>query len=159
MHGGGDLRPNIVRTGSATLTVVGKPRTNVLIWLLPPGMVLAVAVGAWIVRGQPLGVLGYVLAAMLLIPLAWVVISALWPASADRKCPACGRDSLVRMSEESTMGLECRSCNWRDESASSWFLAEEEGPLEDVVMLQRGRKSKRKAKRGRSVVDTSPHAD
>ena len=31
------------------------------------------------------------------------------------------------------------ACGWRDESASAWLLAEEEGPLEELVLAQRRR--------------------
>jgi len=132
---------------------------SVLVWFLPLEMVLAVALAALIVRGQPLGILGYVLGVLLVVPIAWVVISALWPASADRRCPACRADALERLDAASTTGLACRSCGWRDESASAWLLAEEEGPLEDIVLRQRGRRPSAAPKAPRSAVENTAAAD
>ncbi len=73
----------------------------------------------------------------------WVMASLLWPDRADRKCPECGLDTLERMDQESTMGLRCGSCGFEDETLSSWFLAEEEGPLEKIVLAQRDGAKKR----------------
>jgi len=116
-------------------------RKTILAGLIPVGVLLAVTLGAVIVRGRPRVLLGVVLGVMLLVPVVWVAVSALWPARADRACPGCGHDTLVRRDPASTVGLECPSCGWCDETASSWLLAEEEGPLEDVVLRQRGRRS------------------
>ena len=71
----------------------------------------------------------------------WVALSALWPAKADRRCPKCGEDTLVRLDPDTTTGLRCSACDHVDPEATSWFLAEEEGPLEDLVLRQRGRSS------------------
>ncbi|MFT5290788.1 MAG: hypothetical protein ACI8QS_002874 [Planctomycetota bacterium] len=73
----------------------------------------------------------------------WVLTSILWPSRADRSCPDCGLDTLERMDLETTMGLRCGSCGFMDETLSSWFLAEEEGPLEEIVLAQRGRTKSR----------------
>ena len=86
---------------------------------MPPALLGGVLLGVVIVRGGPLAVLGWVLAAMFAAPVAWVLASALWPASADRTCPTCGADALERLDRETTHGLRCRSCGWRDEAASS----------------------------------------
>jgi hypothetical protein len=130
-----------------------------LAWLMPLVMLLAIVLGAVIVRGQPRVALYVILTVMLLIPVLWVLVSALWPGTADRGCPGCGKDTLVRSDSESTVGLECPSCGWRDETASAWFLAEEEGPLEDIVLRQRGRRPLAKPKPNRSVVDTPGPSD
>jgi hypothetical protein len=109
-------------------------------WFVPPVLLLAVLLGAGIARRGPFSLFGLVLLALALVPALWVLVSALWPARAERRCPACGRDGLARASPRSTVGLVCRACGWRDDEASSWTLAEEEGPLEDVVLEQRGRR-------------------
>jgi len=109
-------------------------------WWLPTVLLLAVAAGLAIglAGPHPLGViLGM---ALVVVPIGWVLVSALWPAEARRTCPGCGQESLERLDPGSTHGLVCRSCDWRDESASAWLLAEEEGPLEDLVLAQRGRR-------------------
>jgi len=135
------------------------PLPTWLAWLFPLVMMLAVVLGAVIVRGQPRVALGVILTLMLLIPVVWVLVSVLWPGTADRGCPGCGEDTLVRSNPESTVGLECPSCGWHDEVASGWFLAEEEGLMEDIVLRQRGRLPLAKRKPNRSVVDTSARAD
>lgn len=112
---------------------------RVLVALFPL-VLLATVIGAIaLARANPkaLFVGLFVLAAAL--PLAWLTVSALWPARADRTCPTCGAAALERLDANSTHGLGCRACGWRDESASGWLLAEEEGPLEPLVLARRPR--------------------
>jgi len=120
-------------------TTRNRNRTLLLV-AAPPLYLGAALLGAWIVIARPVAVLGWLLAALVAVPVLWVLVSALWPARAERGCPACGRDALARIDPETTQGLVCRACGWRDESASGWLLAEEEGPLEDIVLAQRARR-------------------
>ena len=116
----------------------GKP-SPALSWCAPAFFLLAVAAGVGIVLHRPLSMFGGVLAALAAVPVGWVLASALWPAKAERRCPACGKDALERLDERATHGLVCRACGHRDASASAWLLAEEEGPLEEIVLAERGR--------------------
>ena len=128
-------------------------------WLLPPAIVAGLALALWLLRGSPPESLRYAAGALFVVPVLWVVVSALWPARADRTCPRCGRDSLRRLSRANTQGLVCTRCDWRDPAASSWFLAEEEGPLEDLVLEQRERKRTLRRRVRRSPVDSGRVAD
>lgn len=116
-----------------------KPLPSWIAWCLPVVLLAAVGLGLWIVRARPLSLFGAVLVGLACVPAGWVLVSALFPAKAERRCPACGADALVRLDARSTQGLRCRACDWCDPSASAWLLAEEEGPLEDIVLAQRGR--------------------
>jgi len=109
-------------------------------WLTPLAPLAAIAAALVVVRRPPGGLLGLVLLALLGAAVGWIVVSTLWPARAERTCPRCGRDGLARIDRWSTIGLRCRDCGWRDESRSSWLLAEEEGPLERTVLRQRSRR-------------------
>jgi hypothetical protein len=110
-----------------------------LAWCAPALLLGAVLLAAWIVFARPFSLFGLVLGAVAAVPIGWVLVSALWPARAERRCPGCGADALARLDARATHGLVCRACGWRDESASAWLLAEEEGPLEEIVLAQRGR--------------------
>ena len=114
--------------------------SRALVWCAPALFLAAVAAGVAIVLHRPLFLFVGVLAALAAVPVGWVIVSALWPAKAERRCPACGRDALRRLDPRATHGLVCRACGHRDESASAWLLAEEEGPLEEIVLAERGRK-------------------
>lgn len=127
---------------------------RIVAWLAPPVFLGAVLVAFRLVQGRPVGIFGWIVAVLVAVPVAWVVISALWPARADRTCPSCGRDALRRLDRESAVGLACRACGWRDESQSAWLLAEEEGPLEEIVLRQRGRRLPARRDRSRSAVDS-----
>lgn len=70
----------------------------------------------------------------------WVLAASLWPAKADRTCPQCGEDALERLDPDTTMGLRCTACGHTDPTKSGWFLAEDEGPLEELVLRQRAAK-------------------
>lgn len=111
-------------------------------WLVPLAMLAAVGLGSALALGLSRDAFGPIVGFLFAVPLLWVVISALWPARADRKCPACDRDTLERLDAEATYGISCSSCGFTDESQSSWLLAEEEGPLEEIVLEQRRRKSR-----------------
>jgi len=110
-----------------------------LAWLVPGLMLAAVLVGVLLVRGGSPAWFGAVALTLGILPAGWVLVSALFPARAERRCPACGQDALARRSPDATHGLRCRACGWADEAASAWLLAEEEGPLEHIVLAERGR--------------------
>jgi len=109
---------------------------------MPAVFLFAVALGVWIVFRRPLSLFVGVLASLAAVPVGWVMISALWPARAERRCPACGANALERIDRQKSHGLVCRACGHRDESASAWLLAEEEGTLEDMVLAERGNRRK-----------------
>src|SRR5262249_37526493 len=51
--------------------------------------------------------------------LVWVLTSVLWPGRADRTCPACGEQSLLRLDPGSTQGIVCSACGHEDAAESS----------------------------------------
>ncbi len=108
-------------------------------FILPPILLGSVVLTASFLLASPPLMFGALTGAILLGGLLWILASSLWASKADRDCPECGRQKLVRLDPATTMGLSCSACGWKDESASSWYLAEEEGPLEQTVMKSRGR--------------------
>ena len=112
-------------------------------------MLLGVLGGVWTVFQQPGWLAGVVLGAVLVIALVWLLTTTLWPSSADRSCPLCGKKSLKRIDPKTTRGLRCSACGYEDETASGWYLAEEEGALDEVVEASREGRSQahRQAKR------------
>ena len=107
-------------------------------WFVPPLALAAIGVGFVVVRARPANLFPWVVGALVLGVVGWVLISALTPAKADRRCPQCGADSLERLYRNTTRGLRCGRCAWQDETASSFFLAEDElTALEDVVLHER----------------------
>jgi len=123
--------------------MAARKRLERALWLAPIALPIALLgaglAGVGIALAGPTSLLGWVLVAAGALPILWVLGSALWPASAERTCPACRRNRVQRLDPRTTHGLVCPDCGWRDETASSWLLAEEEGPLEDIVLAQRGR--------------------
>ena len=120
-------------------------------WFAPPLFLLAVLAGAWVAFARPESPFALVIAGLAFVPATWVLVSALWPATADRRCPACGKSELERLDKDAAHGLRCRACAWRDEHASAWLLAEEEGAVDEIVRRRREREDSRV-----SAVD-SPH--
>lgn len=106
-------------------------------WLAPPLLLAAVVAAFALLRHGPDPLFGYALAAIFGLAGAWAALSIFWPSKPDRACPSCGRADLARIDPRTSLGLVCRSCAWRDESASGWFLAEDEGALEGIVLRQR----------------------
>lgn len=112
-------------------------------WWIPLVMLCGVGLGGALIFLRPEGLFVWFAVGSVLVIVGWVGISALFPATADRKCPACGEDALVRLDPDTHRGLACSACAWTDESASSFFLAEEEGALEEVVLRERARLARR----------------
>lgn len=113
-------------------------------WLVAPIALLAIGFGLWLALRRPQFLFWFLLGGLVLVPVGWTLVSALWPGKAERNCPACRKDALVRLDSSTTVGIRCTACGWRDESASAWLLAEEEGPLEELVLAQRGRRRERR---------------
>ena len=111
-------------------------------WLLPLVFLGAIAAGVAVVLRAPAWLFAAAFGALIAAGLAWVVISAWFPAAADRRCPACGALSIERLDLRTTTGLACGRCGWRDESASSFLLAEEEGALEPLVLAERAERAR-----------------
>jgi hypothetical protein len=107
-------------------------------WLVAPLLLAATSASILLVLRGPDELFGVAFGLVLALGLAWILVSSLFPGKADRVCPECGRETLARLDPRSTHGLRCRSCGWRDESASSFLLAEDDGaPLEDIVLRER----------------------
>lgn len=111
--------------------------TSRLAWLLPPLLLAAAAGGVALVLREPTWLLGVLLTVAIGAVFLWVLVSSLTPATADRACPACGEPRLVRLDPASTTGVRCEACGHRDAARSSFYLAEEEGSLEELVLAHR----------------------
>ncbi len=117
---------------------MARPKRLVFLGVLAPVFSLgALVLARSIVAEKPLWLFGAVLGLFFAAIAGWIVVSTLWPARAERRCPVCGSEALARIDPEATSGIACRKCNYRDDAASSWFLAEEEGSLESIVLRER----------------------
>jgi predicted RNA-binding Zn-ribbon protein involved in translation (DUF1610 family) len=106
--------------------------------LLPLAFLGALAAAIAFLRAPPGWVAGLVLGAVLASCGGWVLVSVLWPARAERTCPACGALALERRERTSTVGRRCRACGFAEDEESAWLLAEDEGvPLEPLVLEER----------------------
>lgn len=106
-------------------------------WFLPPILLASVFAGMAVVFRGPDEWFGWAMAILLGLGLLWIAISALLPSGADRRCPACGKEALRRLDPRTTRGVICSACGHTDELQSSFYLAEAEGPLEEIVLRER----------------------
>ena len=114
-------------------------RTVALTILVPLTTFGAIAIALSIVRRPPAGLLGAALTFVFGLSMLWILTSVLWPARAERTCPRCSERSLERLDANATHGIRCNACGFVDADQSSWLMAEEEGPLEELVLEGRGR--------------------
>jgi len=121
----------------------GSSWRRLALWTAPLWMLAAVVAGLLVALDPPSGLPELVLGLGGIVMVAWIAISVLWPARADRSCPACRQDALVRLDPDDAVGVRCTACGFRDETQSAWILAEEEGPLEGIVLEERKRGRKR----------------
>jgi hypothetical protein len=98
-------------------------------------MTVATVCGALLVLRGPDRAFVVALAALIGTVLVWILTSVFWPARADRKCPACGVESLRPLEPGTTRGIACEACGHEDAGESSFLMAEEDGaPLEPILI-------------------------
>ena len=107
------------------------------IWFVGPLSLLAEVAGVFFVMSGPSWVLGGTLAVLFGLTYLWIFVCVFSSANADRKCPQCGEYALEQLDPATTLGLVCSRCSFRDETASSFFLAEEEGQIEAMILSER----------------------
>ena len=122
--------------------VVGVNVRPGLVLLLPLLLLCAVGAGVALVFLRPPWLPTLVLSLVIGAGFLWALVGVFWPNRVDRTCPACGSEALTRVDPRTTLGLRCTACEHVDPTASGWFLAEEEGSLEDLVLRQRGRSAR-----------------
>ena len=101
--------------------------------------------GMYVVRA-PIALAAWTIAVLVAAAFLWMVVSIFLPARADRTCPACGEEGLVRLDPESIRGLRCTRCGHEDRETSAFLIAESEGPLEQAVLRDRARERARHAR-------------
>jgi hypothetical protein len=110
-------------------------------WFVAPLALVSIAAGMLLVFRSPEGLFGILFGTVLALGLGWILVCSLFPAKADRTCPECKRPGLVRLDRRTTRGVRCAQCGFRDATASSFLLAEDEGvPLEGTVLHERDRR-------------------
>jgi len=111
-------------------------------WLVAP-LLLAAAVGTLVLlRAEPKAFFGILLGAVVLVPIAWGLVSVFFPAYPDRRCPECRELAVAPLESRELHGLRCEACGWRDASASAWkFVEEGDAPLEPLVAQASERRS------------------
>ena len=123
----------------------------------------AIGLGFLALRSDPVFLFGWAFAAVVGAGLVWVLVSALSPTVIDRTCPHCGAAAVERLDPETTQGLACTVCDWRDGSESSFFLAEDDGvPIEPIVLAGRAQKGDRAGEKAAgpiAPVDSGPNVD
>lgn len=108
-------------------------------WLIGPLLLAAVSAGVLFVFRGPDHVFGIAFGLVLGLGFLWILVSTMFPSKPDRTCPQCGQDTLVRLDPKTTRGLTCGACAWTDASASSFYLAEDDGVLQDLVLRREDR--------------------
>lgn len=104
---------------------------------MPPSLLAATACAvAFVLRG-PDQVFGIAAAVLFGLAILWILISVFSPARAERICSSCGAEALRRLDPQTTRGIICAACGFVDEQHSAFLLAEEEGPLEPIVLRER----------------------
>lgn len=108
--------------------------------MIGPLCLLAVAAGVLFVRQGPAQAFVVTISILVGTVLLWVLVSVFSAAKADKTCPRCGSEGLQQLDPDTTRGVTCAACGFADETASSFYLAEETGSLEHTVLLERRRK-------------------
>lgn len=113
------------------------PVRGVGAWLIGPLLLSASVAAMLLIMRGPDQLFLWAVGTMFVLALTWMLVSVFFPASVDRTCPSCGARTLRRMDPKTTRGLTCTSCGHTDATASSFLMAEAEGPLEEAVLNER----------------------
>jgi len=113
------------------------PRKGLAVWLTGPIYLLAALGAAFFVLQGPGDLFGYVMGGLIALALGWMLVSSFLSTRQDKHCPECGAESVGRLDPSTTLGLVCTACGWQDPEASSFYLAEEEGSLETLILEKR----------------------
>ena len=125
-------------------------------WLIPPLLLGSAVIGVVLVTQGGSALFGWTVGGLISLGLLWVLVSSLFPAEPDRTCPECGGETLVRMDPNTTHGIRCVACAFEDAEASSFLMAEQEGPLEATILGQRGRALPKTGRLRRSIPRRRP---
>ena len=130
--------PDRAPTNAAPSTS-GSAQNTVLAWLMPPLFLSSIGLGLWLISNPPENIFAWTAGFFVALGLLWILVSTVFPRGvAERICPACGADTLVRADPAHTRGKVCSTCLWKDESVSSFLMAEEDdAPLEADILARR----------------------
>ena len=124
-------------------------------WLLPLLVFSAVAATFGLLSFIGPSLPFILLVAVLALGVAWILASSISPSEADRTCPECQEHALERLDPNTTRGVICSHCGHIDRDISSWYLAEEETTLEEIVLAERAQKRTAMAQ----SQDTTPNTE
>jgi hypothetical protein len=96
-------------------------------WLAAPLAAATVALAAslaFLLAGRAIQVALALGGLALLLPILWVIVSAMRPAMPDRRCPRCGAEALVLFEPGNKVGARCRACGFADAELYVPFLAD-----------------------------------
>jgi hypothetical protein len=105
-------------------------KSRITSWLYPPVLLGATVCGAFVVLQRPTGLLGWALGFSIGAVVLWILISALFPSTSKKQCPACGKLGMQRISGTARLGARCAQCRYEDAEQSAFLLAEEEDRVE-----------------------------
>ena len=89
-----------------------------------PFSIAAAGLFFWLFYRMESLVLFALAAALVGLPVGWMVMSVFAPASPNRKCPECEKDGLVPLRPGDEAGVRCTACGHVDEAASTAPLDE-----------------------------------
>ncbi len=108
-------------------------------WILPLLVFGAIIVSLQLLRVSGPKLPSIVLGVTIITLFGWIFVSVFYPARADRTCPECKEEALERLDLNTTRGVTCSRCGHTDPDETSWFMAEEETVLEEIVLAERAR--------------------
>ena len=112
--------------------------TRAASWLIGPAFLVVIIGAVVLIRNGPEQLFTVVIAGVVLLPVLWGIVSMLFPAYPDRRCPECNELALETMADDALYGLSCTACGHVDDTATAWkFLEERDNPLEPLVIKSR----------------------
>jgi hypothetical protein len=113
----------------------------------PIALASAVGAGALVLR-RPDHLFAIACAFLIGLAFVWLLVSVFFPARPDRRCARCGEEAVRRLDPATSRGIACAACGHVEDDQSSFLLAEEEGPIEPIVLRERRLRGHRAAPEG-----------
>lgn len=96
------------------------------------GTLLVAGLAFLLVRDHAVGLAVALGVGAIVVPMLWMLVSAMRPAMPDRTCPRCGKESLRLLTPGVRQGVRCPECGFADAEMYCVYLIDVDDALDEA---------------------------